>query len=266
MSKFKFLILSLTFCFLTANTYAVDTSNGVFIKEKEYINPVTGQILEKDPYKASENTGRVSSPIIGNVTERENTKNPTTQSYTTGDITENVGEDGKKFPSEIAPKRQFLTFKTNSGKEFHLIIDYMKSNQQVRMLTEVNESDLLNIIDKRNRTENGKIESQEEMEARIRQEIKAQIDKENAEKKALEENQSEKDEKIEKKSSTKKKSEDDTMLYIFGGVIAISIILAKKFIKNKHKNNKPIDDDEEISNNSIYDDSDEEEINFEDDM
>jgi|GEM_PF-2236588 hypothetical protein len=264
MKKIKYFMTILTICLLANFSYAIDTLNGELPKEKVSVNPVTGQILEKDPYKASENTGRTSSPVSGNVTERENTKTPTNQSYTTGNITENVGEDGKKFSSEIAPKRQFLTFRTNSGKEFHLIIDYMKNTQQVRMLTEVNESDLLNIIDKRNRTESGAVESQEEMEARIREQVKAEIAKENAEKQAVEE------EKIEntdiKDKKTQEKKNDDTMLYVFGGVIAISIILAKKFIKNKHKNNKPLDDDEDISNNSVYDDGDEEDINFEDDM
>ena len=261
MKKIKYFMTILTICLLANFSYAVDTLNGELPKEKVSVNPVTGQILEKDPYKASENTGRTSSPVSGNVTERENTKTPTSQSYTTGNITENVGEDGKKFSSEIAPKRQFLTFKTNSGKEFHLIIDYMKNNQQVRMLTEVNESDLLNIIDKRNRTESGAVESQEEMEARIREQVKAEIAKENAEKQAVEE------EKIENTDiKDQKKKSDDTMLYVFGGVIAVGVVFAKKFIKNKHKNNKPLDDDEDISNNSIYDDSDEEEVNFEDDM
>lgn len=266
MSKIKYLMLFIAVCFLTANhSYAVDTLNGELPKEKVTVNPVTGQILEKDPYKASENTGRTSSPVSGNVTERENTKTPTIQSYTKGDIIENVGEDGKKFSSEIAPKRQFLTFRTNSGKEFHLIIDYMKNNQQVRMLTEVNESDLLNIIDKRNRTESGAVESQEEMEARIREQVKAEIAKENAEKQAVEEEKIENTDIKDKKTQEKKKS-DDTMLYVFGGVIAVGVVFAKKFIKNRHKNNKPLDDDEDISNNSVYDDGDEEDINFEDDM
>ena len=103
------------------------------------------------------------------------------------------------------------------------------------------------------------------MEARIREQVKAEIAKENAEKQAVEEEKIENTDIKDKKTQEKKKS-DDTMLYVFGGVIAVGVVFAKKFIKNKHKNNKPLDDDEDISNNSIYDDSDEEEVNFEDDM
>lgn len=43
--------------------------------------------------------------------------------------------------------RQFISFKTKSGKVFHLIIDHSKSGDNVQMLTEVSEQDLLNLIE-----------------------------------------------------------------------------------------------------------------------
>lgn len=43
--------------------------------------------------------------------------------------------------------RQFLTFQTDSGKTFHLIIDHEKSQDNVQLLTEVGEQDLLNMIE-----------------------------------------------------------------------------------------------------------------------
>ena len=43
--------------------------------------------------------------------------------------------------------RQFLTFQTDSGKTFHLIIDYEKGQDNVQLLTEVGEQDLLNMIE-----------------------------------------------------------------------------------------------------------------------
>lgn len=53
-------------------------------------------------------------------------------------------EKSKKNPLEL---RQFISFETKSGKVFHLIIDHSKADNNVRMLTEVSEQDLLNLIE-----------------------------------------------------------------------------------------------------------------------
>jgi phosphoribosylformylglycinamidine (FGAM) synthase PurS component len=53
-------------------------------------------------------------------------------------------EKSKKNPLEL---RQFISFETKSGKVFHLIIDHNKAENNVRMLTEVSEQDLLNLIE-----------------------------------------------------------------------------------------------------------------------
>jgi len=42
--------------------------------------------------------------------------------------------------------KQFMAFKTSSGKIFYLIIDHDKTNDNVYLLTEVGENDLLNIV------------------------------------------------------------------------------------------------------------------------
>ena len=44
-----------------------------------------------------------------------------------------------------ADARQFVTFKTKSGKTFHLIIDHDAKEENVQLLTEVSEDDLLNV-------------------------------------------------------------------------------------------------------------------------
>ncbi|ABR50063.1 conserved hypothetical protein [Alkaliphilus metalliredigens QYMF] len=49
-----------------------------------------------------------------------------------------------KNPLEL---RQFVSFETKSGKVFHLIIDHSQSVDNVKMLTEVGEQDLLNLIE-----------------------------------------------------------------------------------------------------------------------
>lgn len=53
-----------------------------------------------------------------------------------------------------ADARQFISFKTKSGKVFHLIINHDEQDQNVMLLTEVSEDDLLNMVEqKRNKPE-----------------------------------------------------------------------------------------------------------------
>ncbi len=63
---------------------------------------------------------------------------------TTNKIKKEVTE--KLLERPMADKLQFVTFKTKTGKVFHLIIDHDKSNENVQLLTEVSEEDLLNMI------------------------------------------------------------------------------------------------------------------------
>ena len=57
---------------------------------------------------------------------------------------ENTGDESGKY---FADARQFITFKTKSGKTFHLIINYDEEGQNVMLLTEVSEDDLLNMVE-----------------------------------------------------------------------------------------------------------------------
>ena len=94
---------------------------------------------------------------------------PTPPSKARGTITESVGADNKSYPvrkeitegnsvatngqSKERPKadsREFLTFETANGKVFHLIIDRDEDDSNVRLLTEVSEQDLLNMIEQDN--------------------------------------------------------------------------------------------------------------------
>ena len=73
-----------------------------------------------------------------------------------GSVIENVDRNGKDItPSGNIEKdkenpvdvRQFLTFQTKSGKTMHLIVDHSSNQDNVRLLTEVGEQDLLNMIE-----------------------------------------------------------------------------------------------------------------------
>ncbi|EDX53630.1 TPA: CD1107 family mobile element protein [Streptococcus agalactiae] len=73
-----------------------------------------------------------------------------------GSVIENVDRNGKDItPSGNTEKdkenpvdvRQFLTFQTKSGKTMHLIVDHSSNQDNVRLLTEVGEQDLLNMIE-----------------------------------------------------------------------------------------------------------------------
>ena len=48
-----------------------------------------------------------------------------------------------------ADARQFISFKTKSGKVFHLIINHDEQDQNVMLLTEVSEYDLLNMVEQK---------------------------------------------------------------------------------------------------------------------
>ncbi len=74
----------------------------------------------------------------------------TDENSSKGTVIENVDKDGNPIDvekEEFIDIRQFVSFKTKSGKTLHLIIDHSKNNENVRLLTEVSELDLLNMLD-----------------------------------------------------------------------------------------------------------------------
>lgn len=221
--------------------------------ENKEVDPIDKIILNAQDEQVSNinySGARNSSTVSGNV-EKPNFTTATKPSTTNGNITENVGEDGKQFDTDIPPKRQFLSFQTSTGKEFHLIIDYTKDEQQVRMLTEVSESDLLNLIDKA-RKESGEFkeneETKEEMKARLKAELEEEIRKEEADKLLLGEENNKK---------------GDPTLFI---IIVLSMIIGgfgyykKVYLKNK--NSADLDEHEEEEEGDEY--TDEYEESYED--
>lgn len=94
-------------------------------------------------------------------------------STSTNDTSKNTTTQSKERPSSDA--RQFLTFKTKSGKVFHLIVDHDKSSENVQLLTEVSELDLLNMIETKEVKEVPKQEvKKEEPKEEVKKEPKKQ--------------------------------------------------------------------------------------------
>ena len=59
------------------------------------------------------------------------------------------GNETEAYDQFSADARQFISFKTKSGKVFHLIINHDEQDQNVMLLTEVSEDDLLNMVEQK---------------------------------------------------------------------------------------------------------------------
>lgn len=105
-----------------------------------------------------------------------------------------------------ADARQFISFKTKSGKVFHLIINHDEQDQNVMLLTEVSEDDLLNMVEQK--------------------ESKSAITKEEPEKEESKEEQTPK--KIEESGSM-----GSYVLLIFVVVLVMAVAYYFKVVKKK---------------------------------
>lgn len=105
--------------------------------------------------KPSNNPPKKTPLVKGGNTKAANNL-ATQENKARGSVIENVDRNGKDItPSGDTEKdkenpvdvRQFLTFQTKSGKTMHLIVDHSSNQDNVRLLTEVGEQDLLNMIE-----------------------------------------------------------------------------------------------------------------------
>ena len=105
--------------------------------------------------KPSTNPPKKTQLVKGGNTKAVNNL-ATQENKARGSVIENVDRNGKDItPSGDTEKdkenpvdvRQFLTFQTKSGKTMHLIVDHSSNQDNVRLLTEVGEQDLLNMIE-----------------------------------------------------------------------------------------------------------------------
>ncbi|HEP4302138.1 TPA: DUF4366 domain-containing protein [Streptococcus pyogenes] len=145
-----------------------------------------------------------------------------------GSVIENVDRNGKDItPSGDTEKdkenpvdvRQFLTFQTKSGKTMHLIVDHSSNQDNVRLLTEVGEQDLLNMIEG-------------ESEVKPKEEV--------VKKEEPVEEKPKKEEKEEKKSGIG--------LYLFMGLIIVGVMGAGYYFKIYKKNEEASFEDEQDYN------------------
>ncbi|MBU5669278.1 DUF4366 domain-containing protein [Peptoniphilus sp. MSJ-1] len=118
------------------------------IPDNKKENKTTPNNTNKTPMQKTPLVKGGNTKAVNNLATKENKAR--------GTVTENVDRNGKDItPSGDIEKdkenpvdvRQFLTFQTKSGKTLHLIVDHSSSQDNVRLLTEVGEQDLLNMIE-----------------------------------------------------------------------------------------------------------------------
>ena len=194
--------------------------------------------------KLSNNPPKKTPLVKGGNTKAVNSL-ATQENKARGSVIENVDRNGKDItPSGDTEKdkenpvdvRQFLTFQTKSGKTMHLIVDHSSNQDNVRLLTEVGEQDLLNMIEG-------------ESEAKPKEEV--------VKKEEPVEEKPKKEEKEEKKSGIG--------LYLFMGLIIVGVMGAGYYFKIYKKNEEASFEDEQ-DYNELEDDyeSEGEDYNLED--
>lgn len=131
----------------------------------DVFTPSKEEIPYQDVPRIPENTNEANKPsnnspkktplVKGGNTKAVNNL-ATQENKARGSVIENVDRNGKditpsgdteKYKENPVDVRQFLTFQTKSGKTMHLIVDHSSNQDNVRLLTEVGEQDLLNMIE-----------------------------------------------------------------------------------------------------------------------
>ena len=220
----------------------------------DVFTPSKEEIPYQDVPRIPGNTGEANKPsnnppkktplVKGGNTKAVNSL-ATQENKARGSVIENVDRNGKDItPSGDTEKdkenpvdvRQFLTFQTKSGKTMHLIVDHSSNQDNVRLLTEVGEQDLLNMIEG-------------ESEAKPKEEV--------VKKEEPVEEKPKKEEKEEKKSGIG--------LYLFMGLIIVGVMGAGYYFKIYKKNEEASFEDEQ-DYNELEDDyeSEGEDYNLED--
>ncbi|HGD6722480.1 TPA: CD1107 family mobile element protein [Streptococcus agalactiae] len=220
----------------------------------DVFTPSKEEIPYQDVPRIPGNTGEANKPsnnppkktplVKGGNTKAVNNL-ATGENKARGSVIENVDRNGKDItPSGDTEKdkenpvdvRQFLTFQTKSGKTMHLIVDHSSNQDNVRLLTEVGEQDLLNMIEG-------------ESEAKPKEEV--------VKKEEPVEEKPKKEEKEEKKSGIG--------LYLFMGLIIVGVMGAGYYFKIYKKNEEASFEDEQ-DYNELEDDyeSEGEDYNLED--
>ena len=178
---------------------------------------------------------------VGSQSDSINKGIPTAEGSAKAELIENVNNANQDYPIHhgesaenesgkyFADARQFITFKTKSGKTFHLIINYDEEGQNVMLLTEVSEDDLLNMV---------------EVKEKPKEEVKK-----------IEEvpppTEATKEEQV-KEEPKKKEESKGAGLYIFLGLLVMAVVGAGYYFKIYKKKQEESEDDEDY--NELEDD------------
>ena len=240
-------VICLLVMFIIENVYP--TYVFAQVNESEIESEVTREtVLEKDngerevrfPNKL-EAKEPPSDNQVGSQSDTINKGIPTAEGSAKAELIENVNNANQDYPIHhgestgdesgkyFADARQFITFKTKSGKTFHLIINYDEEGQNVMLLTEVSEDDLLNMV---------------EAKEKLKEEVKK-----------IEEvpppTEATKEEPV-KEEPKKKEESKGTGLYIFLGLLIMAVVGAGYYFKIYKKKQEESEDEEDY--NELEDD------------
>ena len=178
---------------------------------------------------------------VGSQSNSINKGIPTAEGSAKAELIENVNNANQDYPIHhresvenesgkyFADARQFITFKTKSGKTFHLIINYDEEGQNVMLLTEVSEDDLLNMVEAKEKTKE---------EVKKIEEIQPPTE-------------ATKEEPV-KEEPKKKEGSKGAGLYIFLGLLVMVVVGAGYYFKIYKKKQEESEDDKDY--NELEDD------------
>ena len=171
---------------------------------------------------------------VGSQSDSINKGIPTAEGSAKAELIENVNNANQDYPIHhgestedesgkyFADARQFITFKTKSGKTFHLIINYDEEGQNVMLLTEVSEDDLLNMVE-------AKEKPKEEVKKIEEVPPPTEVTKEEP----------------VKEEHKKKEVSKGGGLYVFLGLFVMAVVGAGYYFKIYKKNQEESEDDED---------------------
>lgn len=178
---------------------------------------------------------------VGSQSDSINKGIPTAEGSAKAELIENVNNSNQDYPIHhgestgdesgkyFADARQFITFKTKSGKTFHLIINYDEKGQNVMLLTEVSEDDLLNMVEAKEKPKE-EVKKIEELPPQTEATKEAPI----------------------KDESKKKEESKGAGLYIFLGLLVMAVVGAGYYFKIYKKKQEESADEEDY--NELEDD------------
>ena len=173
---------------------------------------------------------------VGSQSDSINKGIPTAEGSAKAELIENVNNANQDYPIHhgesagdesdkyFADARQFITFKTKSGKTFHLIINYDEEGQNVMLLTEVSEDDLLNMVE-------AKEKPKEEVKKIEEVPLPTEATKE----------------ELVKNEPKKKEESKGAGLYIFLGLLVMTVVGVGYYFKIYKKKQEDNEDEEDYN-------------------